>query len=276
MNRTGLYIALALAAVVGGIFGFYPELDLKIARTFVDWGNRPDFTFSLRLHPAVWWLREIGLWISAIIVAPAIAALVWKMIRPATPMLIPGRAAIFLVMTLALGPGLLTNLVLKDYWSRSRPVDVTQFGGAEYFVPWWDPRGDCDKNCSFVSGDVSGAYWTMAAAAIAPPQWRALGYAGALALGTAMGFLRMIAGGHFLTDAFFAGFFTFLVIWLCHGLIYRWPSTRTTDRAVERKLENFARWPQRFWRQATGARQAAPKRPPVARKHLKSGRAQRR
>jgi membrane-associated PAP2 superfamily phosphatase len=256
MTRTGLYIALALAVLVGGIFGIYPELDLRIARIFVDWGDRPDFTFSLRLHPAVWWLREIGLWISAILVTPAVIALVWKLVRPDAPMIIPGRAAILLVATLAIGPGLVTNVVLKDFWSRPRPVDVTQFGGKEGFVPWWDPRGDCDKNCSFVSGDVSGAYWTMAAAAVSPPQWRALAYAGALTLGTAMGALRMMAGGHFFTDVFFAGFFTFLVIWILYGLIYRWPSTRTTDRAVEKSLEAMS--PQRVFggepRKRTGKR----------------------
>jgi hypothetical protein len=30
--------------------------------------------------------------------------------------------------------------------------------------------------------------------------------------------------------------FTFLLIWLVHGLLYRWPATRTTDAAIERKI----------------------------------------
>ncbi|MEA2830982.1 MAG: lipid 4-phosphatase, partial [Bradyrhizobium sp.] len=36
MNRTGLFIALALALVVGSLFGIYPELDLKLAALFYD------------------------------------------------------------------------------------------------------------------------------------------------------------------------------------------------------------------------------------------------
>lgn len=261
MNRTGLYIALALAAVVGGIFGIYPDLDLKIAGHFVRSDFRPDFTFGLRLHPTVWWLREIGLWIAALIVAPAVAAIVWKLTRPDVPMLIPGRAAILLIVTLALGPGVVVNLGLKDYWSRPRPVDVTQFGGKERFVPWWDPRGDCDKNCSFVSGDVSGAYWTMAAAAVAPVAWQPLAYAGAFLLGSAMGALRMMAGGHFFSDVFFAGFFVFMVIWLCYAALYRWPSTRTTDRAVEQALARMA--PSRLFSRGRNPRgkKAAARRP---------------
>ena len=39
----------------------------------------------------------------------------------------------------------------------------------------------------------------------------------------------MAFGGHFFTDVAAAGLVTFLVIWLVHGYIYRWPSTRMTD-----------------------------------------------
>ncbi len=34
MNRTGLFIALSLALVVGLLFGIFPELDLKLAALF--------------------------------------------------------------------------------------------------------------------------------------------------------------------------------------------------------------------------------------------------
>ena len=32
---------------------------------------------------------------------------------------------------------------------------LTEFGGTGHFVPWWDPRGDCPKNCSFIAGEPS-------------------------------------------------------------------------------------------------------------------------
>ena len=88
-------------------------------------------------------------------------------------------------------------LLLKDHWGRPAPIDVTQFGGSEHFVAWWDPRGDCPANCAFVSGDVAGAFWTIAPAALAPPQWRAVAYGAALALGTGMAAIRVMAGGAF-------------------------------------------------------------------------------
>jgi len=37
----------------------------------------------------------------------------------------------------------------------------------------------------------------------------------------------------------FSGVFTFLIIWLVHGLVFRWPATRISDRAVERALERL-------------------------------------
>jgi len=37
----------------------------------------------------------------------------------------------------------------------------------------------------------------------------------------------------------FAGVFTFLVIWLTHGLLYRWRATRISDAAVEQAIEQL-------------------------------------
>jgi membrane-associated PAP2 superfamily phosphatase len=116
---------------------------------------------------------------------------------------------------------------------------VTEFGGPEPFVPWWDPRGGCDKNCSFVAGEGAGAFWTLAPAAVAPPAMRAAAYAAALAFGAGVSGFRITFGAHFLSDVIFAGVFTFLVIWLVHGLIYRWATTRLSDAQVESVLERI-------------------------------------
>jgi lipid A 4'-phosphatase len=233
MNRTGLIIALAIAAVVGLVFGLYPQLDLAIARLFFDVDPVRHFTFTWHLSPALMTARNNGLWVSTVLIAPAVAALVVKLILPRRKAPMSGRAILFLIAAMALGPGLLVNVVLKDHWGRPRPIDVTQFGGDQHFVAWWDPRGDCPSNCSFVSGDVSGAAWTLAPAALAPPQWRALAYGAALAFTAAMAGMRLMAGAHFFTDTLFAGVFTFLVIWLLYALIYRWPRTRLSDDEVE-------------------------------------------
>jgi membrane-associated PAP2 superfamily phosphatase len=245
MNRTGLAIALAIGAVAGMVFAVAPELELRLSRSFYETlyqGN----TFGHRLNPTVWLLRDTGIWLATLLAAPAVIALVIKLALPRRRLLVSGRAIVFLLATLALAPGILVNGLLKEHWDRPRPIDVTEFGGSKRYVPWWDPRGDCPKNCSFVSGDVSGSFWTLAPAALTPPAWRPLAYAGALAVGTGMAVLRMAAGAHFITDVVFAGVFTFVIIWIVHGLIYRWPRTRLTDEDIERAIERAAMLPHRL------------------------------
>lgn len=221
MNYTGLSIALAVAAVTGLAFGLYPQLDLMLAGLFYD--------------PATGWavggrswllVRNTASWIIALIAAPAALALLGKLVRPRKLPLLPARGAVLMLVTLALGPGVIANVILKDKFGRPRPIEVVEFGGPLQFVPWWDPRGDCPKNCSFVAGEPSGAFWTLAPAALVPPHWRALAYTGALTFGAAVGLVRVAGGGHFVSDVIFAGVFMFLLIWVVHGLLYRWRAAR--------------------------------------------------
>jgi len=235
MNRTGLICALTIGVVAGVIFGLYPDLDLRIARHFyaIDGYNYP---FPYRYFRTVLSARGAGLWIVTALIATAVGALVIKLIMPWSKLLISGRAIIFLITTMILGPGLMANVILKEDWSLPRPINVTQFGGNQNFVPWWDPRGDCLSNCSFVSGEVVGAAWAVAPAALAPPQWRALAYGAAIALGAGMAAIRVMSGGHFPSDVIFSGVFTFLIVWIVYAQIYRWARTRVSDDDVERVL----------------------------------------
>jgi lipid A 4'-phosphatase len=236
MNRTGLLIALAIATVVGIPFAIYPELDIVISGLFYD---APSNRWRvLDWTPGI--LRPSASWLIALIAAPAFIALILKLLLPRRRLLLPGRAVVLIISTLALGPGLFVNLVLKDNWGRPRPQYLTTFNLDSPFLPWWDPRGPCVKNCSFVAGESSGGFWTMAPAALAPPHWRAAAYGAAIVLGAAVGALRISAGGHFFTDVVFGGIVVFLVIWLVHGYLYRWRATRVTDSAIERALERIA------------------------------------
>src|SRR5712691_1668995 len=239
MNRTGLFIALGLALVVGLLFGLYPELDLKLAALFYDTATR---SFPLKLNAMAALARDGAMWIAWGLALPTIVALVVKLVRPDRPLLISGRAIVFLLVTLTLAAGILTNLAFKSYWGRPRPVVVAQFNGDLPFVPWWDPRGGCGRNCSFFSGEGATAFWTLAPAALTPPTWRPLAYAAATLFGAVTSGLRMAFGGHFFTDVSIAGLVTFVVIWFAYALIYRWPRTRFSDQAVDAALTRL-NWP---------------------------------
>ena len=64
---------------------------------------------------------------------------------------------------------------------------------------------------------------------------RPIAYATALVFATGASAFRVAFGAHFFSDMMFAGVFTFLLIWLVHGLIYRW-RTRLTDEQIERAI----------------------------------------
>jgi lipid A 4'-phosphatase len=236
MNRIALCIVLTVAVVVGVVFGVHARFDIKLSALFFD---SDMMSFSIGGQPWEQHAREAARVLITLIVLPSFIAILGKLLLPRRRMLIGGRAALFLGLTLAIGPGLVANTLLKDHWGRARPIDIQEFGGNDRFTPWWDPRGPCPNNCSFVAGEPSGAFWTLAPAAMAPPQWRALAYAGVFAFGAALGVLRIAAGGHFSTDVVFAGVFMYLVVWSLHGLIFRWRATRWGDDTVERALA----WP---------------------------------
>ena len=236
MNRIALFSVLAIAVVVGVIFGAYGNFDINLSSWFFDWQSM--------LFPIAGQLWEqhsrdaARLIITATAAVPGVAVF-GKLLLPHRRMFIGGRTALFMLLTLAIGPGVVANLMLKDHWHRARPIDILYFGSNDRFTPWWDPRGTCPNNCSFIAGEPSGAFWTMAAAAMVPPQWRVPAYGAALIFGAAIGVLRMAAGGHFFTDVVFAGVFMYLVLWMFHGLIFRWRATALDDDAIERALA----WP---------------------------------
>ncbi len=166
MNRTGLIIALAIAAVVGVVFAVFPQLDVEIAARFYDPATH---AFAASSSARIEHARDAATLLVTLLLAPAFLAIAGKLAFPQRRMLIPGRAALFLIVTLALGPGVLTNGILKGHSARMRPVDVVELGGKERFTPWWDPRGTCPENCSFVAGEASGGSPTRPRSSSAPP-----------------------------------------------------------------------------------------------------------
>jgi membrane-associated phospholipid phosphatase len=219
-----LLIAVLLG-VTGLVFAIDPRLDLQITALFFDQATR---RFPAASDPLAIWVRGATTWIFAGFAICVTAAALARVLLPRRRLPFSARTVAFLALSLALGPGLLVNGLLKEHWSRPRPGEVVEFGGTLQFMPWWDPRGGCDQNCSFVSGETSGAAWTVAPALLVPGGLRivALGAAGVFTV--AIGTLRVAFGGHFASDAIFAALLTLAVIWAMYGLVLRvdWSSAR--------------------------------------------------
>lgn len=231
-----LLIAIATLTIVM-LLTWMPDLDMSLAQRLFDPISKK---FPAASITSLEILRQQGAASIAGVLACIGAAMLTKFLLPRRPLLIPGRAIIFLALTLAIGPGLLVNVALKSHWGRPRPVEIVQFGGHEHFVPWWRSDGACTSNCSFVSGETSIAAWLFAPAVLLPPPWRAAAMGAAAIFTLTIGAVRMAFGGHFFTDVAFGALVTLLVIWLTYGLIFRWPRTRLDEQAIDRRLSRFS------------------------------------
>lgn len=233
MNRTGLLIALGATALFVAVYALFPQLDLVAARQFYDPVTK---TFPASFSPTLIFLREAAMWVAWAFALPSIVALLAKLIWPRKPLMMSGRKAVFLVFTIVVSAGILTNAIFKQHWGRPRPAATAEFNGKWDFKSWHDSSGSCPRNCSFFSGEAATAFWTYAPASLAPVTIRPIAYAAATAFGVATGVLRMSFGGHYLSDVIVAGIVVFLVVWLTHGLLFRWGATRFSDENIDRWL----------------------------------------
>ncbi|MDC6447474.1 phosphatase PAP2 family protein [Alphaproteobacteria bacterium] len=96
---------------------------------------------------------------------------------------------------------LIVNILLKNMWGRVRPNDILEFGGTGLFTPWYKVGDSCISNCSFVSGDASVGYVLIVFYFIMKKNIYCYLSVG---LGTILGFVRIIAGGHFFSDVVFS------------------------------------------------------------------------
>ena len=130
------------------------------------------------------------------------------------------KAALLIMLTMLIGPGLVTNVILKNYSGRPRPRDVKEFGGKMDFRQPLE-TGVPGRGFSFPCGHCTMGFFFYTAYLILRKKKKAASYTalcGAAVYGTAMGFGRMAQGGHFASDVIWAAGITFLTAELLHVL----------------------------------------------------------
>jgi lipid A 4'-phosphatase len=188
------------------LFALWPDLDLAIARLF--YAGDGHFIGRSAIGDLA---RKIGYGLPIVILV--LLTLAWSLKRCGIRCKAPsGQSIAMLLLTMLIGPGLLANLILKDHSHRPRPVQIEEFGGSMEFRPWYRMDGNCQSNCSFVSGEAAEAFWMLAPASLLAPPLLPYGIAAAAMFGTAVSVLRMAYGGHFLSDVVFAGLLMILII----------------------------------------------------------------
>ncbi|MCB9957685.1 MAG: phosphatase PAP2 family protein [Rhodospirillaceae bacterium] len=194
-------------------------------------------------HLGLWQpVRDLVVISVAAVAVAALATLAARLLWPRRRGIMRVGTALYLVASLALVPGLLVNGVLKDNWGRPRPIHLAEFQDPPSlapdleFQPVWVMSGQCPANCSFVSGEASAAMVLVALVPLAAPRRRRAALAAALAWGVLVGAMRVIQGGHFLSDVLLAGLLTYLAVGLLHRGLRSHPPGWLGERALVRGL----------------------------------------
>lgn len=202
-----LDVGIPLALLFGLTVIFWiTDLDLAIQRRFFVPGEG-------------WVAKDAGLWqflydygpLPAILLSVAalgvlIGSFRFRSVKPYR------KVALFFVLLILIGPGLVVNSIFKEHWGRPRPRDVVDFRGSKEFHYVWE-KGVDGEGHSFPSGHASMGFFLLSPFFIfrrTSKKW-AIGF---LAVGMSCGLLiglgRMVQGGHFASDVIWAGGFVYL------------------------------------------------------------------
>jgi membrane-associated PAP2 superfamily phosphatase len=217
------------------VFLAFPGLDIWFSDGFYESGNG----FLVSRLPAFVALRDFHRNLTAVIIIVLVVVLIIKVLLPQRPSLIRPRDIAFILGTVAIGSGVIVNLIFKDNWGRPRPFRVEPFGGDQPFVGAWKITDYCASNCSFVSGEASSAMWLLTLAVLLPPRWRASGVRALLVLAVALSLNRIAMGAHFLSDVLLSWWMTLLVMAVLYRLLYVTPPAALADDRLEDGLTRF-------------------------------------
>jgi lipid A 4'-phosphatase len=227
--RTSLLVSsLAFGVLAGIAFLAFPEIDLIASRVF----HVGSGTFSGQSLGWVQMLRSLFVGVFYLCIATALAGLVITRGRTRSWLHLTGAQWLFLAICLAMGPGVVTNIVFKDHWGRARPKQVVEFGGAKTFTPPLIPTDQCANNCSFVSGEAASIFMPFYAVGLLMPQWAAVLLVGGTVLGFMAGLVRMSQGAHFLSDVIFAAVFMALTAAIAHRAVFGRATLERSDHAA--------------------------------------------
>ncbi len=202
-----------LSIVSAVVFLNYPEIDIYISSLFWD-GSR---MFYLADEPVVIFVyRHVNI-LSTALPLVAIGMILYQSITKKEWMYFSRKNILYVLLVGLLGASLLVNGVLKNHWHRARPRQVVEFGGDKRFAPPILISDQCSTNCSFVSGHSSFGYIFLSLWFLYRRWWVFLltfGY------GSLIGFVRIVQGGHFLSDVIFSFFVMYGVAYLLHRVMY--------------------------------------------------------
>lgn len=209
LPRSYLWLLPLVAAII--LAPFLTWIDLGVTRFFYSIGNDPVEHFIS--HPFLDFLFDYGTMPANITGALAgIGVLLSHVFKKFRSLRAP---CLVLLLTYAVGAGLLINGIFKEYWGRPRPKQVEEFGGTKTFRPFYSPdfAQKPPPSKSFPCGHCAMGFYFFALALVGNRLHnRNLFLSGmvlALVLGILLSLTRIMQGGHFVSDTLFS----MLIMW---------------------------------------------------------------
>lgn len=200
-----IWISFVLFSI---FFILFPQVDLDFSSLFYKNG------FYLRgsLYESFFY-RSVPIVVSTLAIGSLLIYL-YNFIYKKNILKLDKKTILYIVLVLALAPGLIVNTTLKENWGRARPMDIVQFGGNKEFTPAFilsDQGGN-----SFSSGHGAAAFSILGFALLLRGR-KKLWITFALSYGVAVSFARVIGGGHFLSDNITSFFIVYLTTYALYG-----------------------------------------------------------
>ena len=204
-------LAMLLALVLFSVFIFYsPKIDQYLA----------DLTYN---HVTQKFYGEVHLWCKIIyhfipvITSLLIVVYIFRFIKGGVNTKVVRKRAAVVLLSLLLGPGLIVNTILKDHWGRPRPYQVMRDG--KVFSPVYESHWGNSSNNSFPSGHGSIGFFV--GVPLLARGRRKAGTILSLGFGSLIGLVRVLQGGHYLSDVVFCAIFVLLSFELVNYSINR-------------------------------------------------------
>lgn len=113
----------------------------------------------------------------------------------------------FLAMSMAIGAGLITHLLFKEFWFRPRPCQTLLFGGVQPFLPFYLGKITFPNLCkSFPSGHATMGFYfinfILLGKRLKNPLLIRLGISLTFIMSLLLCYSRIAQGAHFISDTF--------------------------------------------------------------------------
>ncbi len=198
------------------------NLDIKLQQKFYDPGSKE-----------VWFQKDYPAWYFAYHYGtlPAILLTVFALIIFISSWAVHRfkkfrKMCLLIILTAAIGPGIIINGVLKDHWGRPRPRQVKEFGGQWEFKEIRQ-HGIPGKGKSFPCGHCSMGFLFIVLYYSFKKKNQVFAYSClgfSFAYGSFMSAARIAQGGHFLSDAIWSGGLTYLIASILYYDILKIPT----------------------------------------------------